>query len=115
MSRINSRQKGVAAERELAKLLAEVLGCEARRGQQFSGGTDSPDVVTDIPGIHWEVKRTERLNLKEAQDQACRDAGVHQVPTVAHRYNRRGWWAMLQVKDLPAFCKRIVEFMEGEK
>jgi hypothetical protein len=32
-------------------------GFEARRGQQFSGGTDSPDVVVPaLPDFHWEIK-----------------------------------------------------------
>lgn len=74
--RKNSRQKGASGERELARELARVLGCRARRGQQYSGSPDSPDVVTDIPGIHIECKRTETLRLYDALAQARRDAGI---------------------------------------
>ena len=32
-------------------------GFEARRGQQFSGGADSPDVIVPaLPDFHWEIK-----------------------------------------------------------
>lgn len=34
---VNSREKGARAERELAGKLRELLGVEARRGQQFCG------------------------------------------------------------------------------
>ena len=37
----NSRAKGKAGERELAKKLRE-FGVDARRGQQYSGVTSSP-------------------------------------------------------------------------
>jgi hypothetical protein len=49
---------------EAAKVIAETFGCEARRGCQFAGGKDSPDVVRRrIDGFHFEVKRVQRLNI----------------------------------------------------
>ena len=48
----------------------------ARRGQQFCGSAESPDVICDsLPWIHFEVKAVERLNIEEAMEQARRDAG----------------------------------------
>jgi len=58
---VNSKQKGSRGEREAAGVIAEVFGCEARRGQQFAGGKDSPDVIHSIPGVHFEIKRVEKL------------------------------------------------------
>jgi hypothetical protein len=59
---MNSRNKGKRGELEAAKFLASE-GFPARRGQQFSGGTDSPDVLCEaLPRIHFEVKRTEKGN-----------------------------------------------------
>jgi len=55
-----SREKGKRGEREFCELLRE-HGFDARRGQQFAGGPDSPDVVTDCP-CHFEVKRTESFS-----------------------------------------------------
>ena len=96
---MNSRSKGCRGEREFAQWLRENLGCEARRGQQFSGSPDSPDVVHSLEGIHFEVKRTERLSVYEAMEQAERDCG-EDVPIVAHRRNRKEWLLIIKAEDL---------------
>lgn len=82
---INSRNKGATGEREFAALLRE-WGYDAKRGQQFKGGPESPD-VHGVPGVHFEVKRTEGFQLYSAVDQARRDAAGKAMPVVAHRCN----------------------------
>ena len=99
-----SRRKGAAGERELAKTLRE-LGVEARRGQQFSGGAESPDVVAALRGIHIECKRVEALQLYPSLEQAKGDAGEGAIPVVAHRKNKREWVAILRLVDLVALLK----------
>lgn len=96
--KINSRTKGAVGERELADFL-KARGYEARRGQQFSGGGDSPDVVHNLEGIHFEAKRTENLRLYPALAQAKRDAGK-KVPIVVHRANNKEWVAVVLLEDL---------------
>ena len=83
---MNSRAKGILGELDFAALLRAQGYTEARRGQQYRGGGDSPDVV-GVPGVHHEVKRTERLVLYDAVDQARRDAADGAMPVVAHRCN----------------------------
>lgn len=96
---INSRKKGAIGEREFRDYL-RAHGIEARRGQQFSGSPDSPDVVSDLDNIvHWEVKRVENLSLYPAMEQATRDSRTDQIPVVAHRRNRREWLAILPMDD----------------
>lgn len=93
---INSRRKGVTGERELARLL-QGYGFDARRGQQYSGlGGDD---VVGLPGVHVECKRTERLNLDAAMDQAIRDAKPDETPAVFHRKNRKEWLVTMRVAD----------------
>ncbi len=76
---MNSRQKGKVGEREFAALL-RAHGFDARRGQQFAGGGDSPDVVSEaLAWLHIEVKRVQHLNLAEACAQARRDCGGQAV------------------------------------
>lgn len=96
--KINANQKGKRGEREAAGLLKE-YGFEARRGQQFSGGGDSPDVVHNIPNVHIEVKRTETLSVYKAMEQAKED-GPGKVPVVMHRRSGKEWLAILPMKDL---------------
>ena len=64
-----SRQKGKRGEREAAAELGALLGVDARRGVQYHGGPDSPDVVLDGVAIHVEAKRTEKLTLWPAIEQ----------------------------------------------
>ena len=85
---MNSRAKGARGERQWRDEL-RANGYAARRGQQFSGSPDSPDVVCDaLPWAHFEVKAVERLNICDAMDQALRDAGV-KTPFVCHKRNFR--------------------------
>ena len=95
MGKINSRAKGCRGEREWRDML-RAEGYEARRGQQFSGGTDSPDVICgDLPGLHFEVKRTQSSSPYNWIDQATRDAGVNKLPIVAHKRNGKDWLVMM--------------------
>ena len=97
MGKINSRAKGARGEREFAKLLRD-HGHEARRGQQYSGLGDSPDVVSSLP-YHFEVKRTESLSLYVAMDQAIRDAEPTKPPVVVHKRNGKEWLAVMRMSD----------------
>ena len=101
---MNSRKKGAVGELEFSKVLKS-FGVEARRGQQFSGGGDSPDVVHNIPGIHFEVKRVERLDIPAWIEQAQNDAGPS-LPVVASRRNRGKWIAMIDMDDFLRFLTR---------
>lgn len=89
---VNGNIKGKAGEREFASVLRG-FGFEARRGQQYSG-IGGEDVVSSVEGVHFEVKRVERLNVMEAYAQATRDAG-DKWPVVAHRRNRGDWMVTL--------------------
>ncbi|NLS96655.1 MAG: hypothetical protein GXX96_31350 [Planctomycetaceae bacterium] len=101
-----SRDKGAAGERELARELSRLLGVEARRGRQYHGGPGSPDVVVEIPHVHLECKRTERLRLYEALEQAIADAG-EKVPVVAHRQNHKPWVVIVRLDDLPKLATQV--------
>jgi Holliday junction resolvase len=104
---MNSRDKGARGEREWAAYLAE-MGFPARRGCQFQGTPDSPDVSGGIPGTHAEVKRVERLNVDAAMEQAEADAGDAAIPYVAHRRNRKPWLVTLRACDLVEFARAIL-------
>jgi hypothetical protein len=103
---MNARKKGSAGEREFRDQLRAAGWMSARRGQQFAGGADSPDVICEeLGGIHWEIKRVESLNIHAAIAQAIRDAGASKTPVVAHRRNRGEWMATLKLDDLLALLR----------
>lgn len=99
---INSRAKGARGEREWAEWLRDNLGIDARRGQQFAGGPDSPDVI-GLKGTHAEVKRVEKLNISNAMTQAERDCGDNNLPYVAHRKNGEEWMITIRATDVLMF------------
>jgi len=103
-----SRDKGKRGERELAAELQRLFGVTARRGVQYRGGADSPDVITDIPDVHFEVKRTERLSLYPAMKQAACDAG-EKVPVVCHKQNRQEWLVIVRLEDLPKLAAVLTD------
>ena len=105
-----SRDKGASGERELAHELSRLFGIEARRGCQYHGGPGSPDVEAGIPGVHFECKRTERLRLHEALDQAIADAGEN-LPVVVHRQNRKPWVVIVRLDDLPKLAVQLYLMM----
>jgi Holliday junction resolvase len=101
---MNSRTKGKVGEREFAALLRE-QGFDARRGVQFSGGADSPDVVSDaLAFLHIEVKRTQALNLRDACAQAEGDSGGKPW-VVAHRRNHAPWLITLTAETFFHFLR----------
>ena len=94
---MNSRAKGAAGERELAKKLRE-YGYECRRGQQFCAANGDADVV-GLPRIHIECKRVERLNIDDAMLQAIRDRREGEYPAVFHRKNNGKWMVTMLLDD----------------
>lgn len=91
-----SKEKGKLGEREVANLFKKE-GFEAKRGVQYQGGTDSPDVKVDtnIP-LHIEVKRCETFRLEAAIKQAKDDAEYYQLPIVFHRKNGTKWAVVME-------------------
>jgi Holliday junction resolvase len=100
----NSRTKGKVGELELAHEL-EKYGYKTRRGQQFKGGGDSPDVV-GIEGLHIECKRVERLNLESAMQQSIGDCAKGEIPVVIHRQNRTKWKVTMRLEDFMMLYER---------
>ena len=103
---VNSRRKGKRGELEVAKEIRDVLGIEARRGVQYRGTPDSPDIVTDT-NIHFEVKYSQRVNLLAAFSQAESDAG-NKIPIVVWRRNRTPWFILLKLQDIPRFVAELI-------
>ena len=85
--------------RSIERLAVEFLrslGFTARRGVQFAGGPDSPDVIVDeLPNVHIEVKGDRTIGLgtqalSAAMQQSIRDSG-EKMPVVLWWEHRRGW------------------------
>ena len=115
----SSKQKGARGERELAAKFNELFGDAAYRGRQFHGGTDSPDIVTQIPGVHVECKRTEALSIYTAMQQSIEDSkhkdGTSDIPVVCHKRNNKDWLFIARLEDMPKLVETLNNFIQEKK
>lgn len=107
-----SRTKGKVGEREVAQLLRD-HGFPARRGVQYHGGPDSPDVI-GLPGFHVEVKRVEAFRLYEALEQAKGERRPGDIPAVFHRPNMRPWVVVLEASDFLSLVRAALPIHSGK-
>lgn len=103
--RINSRDKGARGERAWRDELRDAGFLKSYRGQQFSGTETSADVVCPgLPGLHFEVKYTEKFNAYDAIWQSAQDCGA-KTPIVAHKRNNCDWLVVMRANDWFNFVK----------
>jgi len=102
-----SREKGKRGEREVVDLLKK-YGFEARRGQQFKGTKDSPDIIHNMAGVFIEVKLRQAFNLHATIEQAGEEAGDDD-PVVFHRKDGKPWLVTLNAGD---FLKMMEELYD---
>ena len=107
-----SCNKGKAGEREFANLLKS-LSIEARRGRQYCGLPESPDVIGP-DGLYIEVKRRKRITIQAHLAEARATAGGLAVPVLAHRRDREDWMVTIYAADLVKFARRILAATERE-
>ena len=103
------RDKGKRGERMHAKVLRELGFSDARRGVQYAGGPDSPDVV-GIPGAHAEVKFYANHAATKYMRQSVDEARDGEVPYVVLRANGMGLMdeiICVRAKDLVSFATKI--------
>lgn len=93
-----SRNKGKAAEREIAALIAELTGWTVRRKvRQLDGESD----LEGVPGWCVEVKRhatAARADVREWWKQAAEQAKAENaVPVLFYRKDRDEWRAVFPI------------------
>ena len=106
MSGRRSRNKGKTGEREFAAILREHGHEDARRGRQYKGTDDSPDVVGLGDDFHLEVKRREAIRIEEWCKQVEAEAAPGSTPVVAWRRNHQPWRVTLPLTD---FLRLVAE------
>lgn len=111
-----SREKGKRGEREAAALFTEITGIPWRRGAQFSGDPDAPDIRPVLPEwfdkirVRVEVKRTKRSNarLRAALAQALRDDPGRHPLVVARDDEDTEWLAVCRARDLLEIARQLM-------
>ena len=114
-----SRTKGQTGEREVAVILKQLTGRNARRRvRQHDGDSD----LEGVPGWSIEVKRhatTPPGKLAEWWAQTLSQARDAQaIPLLFYRGDRAGWrcvWpAALHLPDRPAFTNSILDTLNAD-
>ena len=97
---INSKKKGKVNELAWVHQLKAAGFETARRGQQFKGSEDSPDVICpELHNLHFEVKSGQRINIWRALEQASADKGVEELAVVAAHLDRQPWVVVQYAED----------------
>lgn len=118
---VNGRQKGAAAEREIAKLLFDELGLSFKRDLEQYRAADHGDLICDEPfPFVIEVKRYKTGCAPQPAwwDQVCaaaKSAGL--LPMLVYKYNHQQWkWRMpaeaVMRAGLPHGCSQMREDAE---
>lgn len=96
---MNSNQKGKRGERLLAQVLT-AAGFPARRGVQYQGGSESPDVLCPLLA-HWHVegKAVEQIRIKDWLAQVAADS-AGKPWFIAWKRNHGPWLAVLKLDAL---------------
>jgi Holliday junction resolvase len=104
-----SRDKGKRGEREVVDLL-KLYGFEARRGQQFKGTKDSPDVIHNMAGVFIEVKLRQSFNLYATIEQARLESEAGgEDPVVFHRKDGKPWLVTMYAGEFLKMMKELYD------
>lgn len=90
------RRKGAEGENELAMILSAELGRVVKR--KLGQARDSGDDI-QIEKFRIEVKRCQRINVREWCEQIEAAIEPGQIPVVAFRRNGEPWRVILQLGD----------------
>lgn len=93
-----SKNKGARGELEIVKLLEE-CGWPARRNFA-SGARGGADIIGGPPGTSIEIKRQEHISIWACLAQCEAAAGPGELPILAFRRNRSGWYAAVPLDAL---------------
>jgi len=102
---LNSCAKGKAGEREVIRMLRQYWPDACRNLDQCREVSDTLDVKSDAlntAGVHFQIKRVEKLNVWEALRQANSEASQFDIPVLAFRRNRGEWYGALPLDELLA-------------
>jgi Holliday junction resolvase len=94
------RNKGKAGELEIVHLLRAHGWDRAERTHDGRAQLARGDIRRGPEGVHIEVRRRETIKIWACLEDAEREADDHQLPVLAFRRNRSGWYAALPLEEL---------------
>ena len=105
----SNKRKGKVFERECSKMI-RARDFDCRRGQQFRGSKDSPDIVSDsLNEFHFECKFKQNLNLWDALEK-CLEEAPGKMPTIIWKRDRKIPLVIMDFHD----WMDIVQYAKGK-
>ena len=94
------KAKGARGEIMFRDFCREHGFANVQRGGQlpYQKGSFLADVI-GLAGVHLEIKNVEKLNVREAEEQAERDCQDGRIPILAHKKNRKPWLITMRADD----------------
>jgi hypothetical protein len=99
------RRKGKIGELEVVALCRAAGWPDACRTHDGRAQSGRGDLALGPEGVCFEVRRQERFNIWRALEDAERQAGELELPVVAFRRSRSGWYAALELDELLALLQ----------
>lgn len=102
-----AREKGARRERELRDILRSYGFTEVTRGFVWNNTSD----LIGLKGIHVECKGQEKLNIRNALDQAQEEAIKRKdgLPTVFSKTSRKPWIVTMKLEDWAKLYKAYLK------
>lgn len=105
---VNSRRKGKVGELDAVGWLKRVFGWTmARRSQQHCATESAMDIIVpETPGLWYEIKRVQKLNVPATMLASKKSSGGKPV-ILLHRPNQCPWLVTCFLTELPAVIDEI--------
>lgn len=104
-----ARSKGRRGERLFRDLCREQGFLKTERTgwhQSFAGDAAADVTIAELPTLWPEVKFVEKLNVRQAYEQAEKAAKIGMTPAVFHKTSSKPWLVTLRAEDFLGICRR---------
>lgn len=105
---LDSRRKGKVGELEAVSFLKQLFGWTGvRRSQQHCATDSAMDIIVqETPGLWYEIKRVQKLNVPATMKKSKQSSGGKPV-VLLHRPNQCPWMITCFLDELPAVLDEI--------
>ena len=105
-----AREKGKRGERMFRDLCRDAGFAKTERTgwhQSFAGNAAPDCRIPELPTIWPEVKFVEKLNVRQAYEQAATAAAFDKPPAVAHKTSSKPWLVTLAGEDFLLILQKL--------
>ncbi len=95
---VNAKGKGSAGEREFAEWLFNVLSLKEKPQRNLEQTRKRGADIVDVPPFIFEVKRCEKLSIRDWWIKLVNTTPEGKIPIIAYRQNFKTWKFIISAK-----------------